>query len=109
VVAARLCCHVDDAPAGPTSFSRSYTGLDFEFRNDIGWWIDADLSKISFVVIYAIERKVIVGWTRAIYYQYRTTRLKKASRLRRGADRIAAASFEIAAATNHADDRTRHS
>ena len=73
MIAAGLRGHIDDTAAGPTSLSWRNTSFNFEFRNGIRWRIDSDLSEISFVVIYPIQREVIVGRASPVYYQHRTT------------------------------------
>ena len=50
----------DDAATSAASFGRRNAGLDLEFGNRVGRRIDSDLTELAFVIVSAIQGKVVI-------------------------------------------------
>ena len=65
-IRSRLGRRADDPTSSPPSFSRGNAGLDLEFGDCIRRRIDTDLTELAFIVVGAVQSKVVIRRTRAV-------------------------------------------
>src|SRR5215510_2260668 len=63
-----LGCRADDTSSGAATFSRRNAGLNLKFGNRVRWRVDSNLTKLPFIIVGAIERKIVARRPGSVYH-----------------------------------------